>query len=110
MPVQDKNKGGNATAQTKEDLTCAATDFQEESEELTYVSESDLDITEVETLPYAGSPGPQQSGGQRSEAGLESSDRTDAGQRAEGGGARLQAPEDTDKDDALRLVREIFFN
>ncbi|XP_041652698.1 uncharacterized protein si:ch211-127m7.2 [Cheilinus undulatus] len=70
-----------------------------DAQDMTYVSETDLDITEVETLPYTGNmqhPGPE---GQRPEP-----DQTLT--KVE----HTQKPADAaEDDDALRLVREIFF-
>lgn len=74
--------------------------------EATYVSETDLDITEVETLPYIQGtkcPEPEpRSGAAQEDRGLRNTD--------EGVLREKQTPEDaTEEDDAIRLVREIFF-
>lgn len=69
--------------------------------ESTYVSESDLDITEVETLPYTESPQCQGHEGQRS--GPVQNQRAEKEEQT-----HLAAEQDND-DDPFRLVREIFF-
>ncbi|XP_022069404.2 cell cycle regulator of non-homologous end joining [Acanthochromis polyacanthus] len=66
--------------------------------DMTYVSETDLDITEVEMVPYTTSPQHPGSTGQRSEPVQDHTD-LDAEKRKE----------QPQEDDALRLVREIFF-
>ncbi|XP_074534284.1 uncharacterized protein LOC141796881 isoform X2 [Halichoeres trimaculatus] len=66
-----------------------------EAHEMTYVSETDIDITEVETLPYTRSPQHQGLEGQGS------------GQTEE---EHAQMPTHaTEEDDGLRILREIFF-
>lgn len=78
--------------------------------DMTYVSETDLDITEVETLPYTKMPDHPASEGQgsgpfRHRGGLMSTD-VEAGKTHEPPQTAADAVEDND---ALRLVREIFF-
>ncbi|CAI5664426.1 cell cycle regulator of non-homologous end joining [Oreochromis niloticus] len=68
--------------------------------DMTYVSETDLDITEVETLLYTSSPQQQTPEGQRSGT----VENVEAGKTNE---PPQTAAEDSD---ALRLVREIFFS
>lgn len=78
--------------------------------EATYVSESDLDITEVETLPYTGSLQHQGPEGQRSGPVQDRGGLVEAELEAEKEHERSQLPADAaEEDDALRLVREIFF-
>ncbi|XP_035801607.2 uncharacterized protein si:ch211-127m7.2 [Amphiprion ocellaris] len=85
-------------------MTAKRGNLEEESSDggddldMTYVSETDLDITEVETVPYTTSPHHAGSEGQRSEP---VQDHVDL--EAE---KRKEQPQE---DDALRLVREIFF-
>ncbi|XP_061578025.1 uncharacterized protein si:ch211-127m7.2 isoform X1 [Cololabis saira] len=76
--------------------------------DMTYVSETDLDITELETLPYTKSPqhtGPdgKRSGQAQNNRGLKNVD-------VEAEGGKLPTPADpAAEDDALQLVRDIFF-
>lgn len=74
------------------------------AQDTTYVSETDLDITELETLPYASSPPQQKSVGQRSGAVQDHSDLLDV--EKEG---NVQTAKEEDED-SLQLVREIFFS
>ncbi|CAJ1056878.1 uncharacterized protein si:ch211-127m7.2 [Xyrichtys novacula] len=70
-----------------------------EDQESTYVSETDMDITEVETVPYTRSPQYQGAVGQRSGPAQGKTEEEHA-----------QMPTDAaEEDDDLRLVREIFF-
>ncbi|XP_034735038.1 uncharacterized protein si:ch211-127m7.2 isoform X1 [Etheostoma cragini] len=75
--------------------------------EKTYVSETDSDITEVETVPYTRSPQHQGPGGQRSASVKDHAGLVNVGLDAEvkEEHSQMQAEED----DAMRLVREIFF-
>ncbi len=87
-------------------------------QDATYVSETDLDITEVETVPYAKSPrrqgpegrrsGPHQDHGGPANVGLEAEKKEEHSQVPEAAAAAAAAEEE-EEDDALRLVREIFF-
>lgn len=74
-----------------------------EAEEAAHVSETDVDVSEMETLPYATSPTHQGPSGQTSEP-LQA--------RAASGSAGLEVDrkEDEKEEDPLRLVREIFFS
>lgn len=75
-----------------------------------YVSETELDITELETVPYTKSPqhqgpevqgsGPAQDHGGVMKVGLKADRREERSQMAADAG---------EEDDALQLVREIFF-
>ncbi|XP_037834235.1 uncharacterized protein si:ch211-127m7.2 [Kryptolebias marmoratus] len=75
--------------------------------ETTYVSETDLDIAEVETLPY--STGPQRpasekrSGAAQDDGGLMDADVDNVTE------TKRPAGDAAEEDEALRLVREIFF-
>lgn len=73
--------------------------------ETTYVSETDLDITEVETLPYTKSPQHLESKGEKTEAAQDDGGLMNV--KAEINKETLQMP--ADENDALQLVREIFF-
>lgn len=75
-----------------------------DAQETTYVSETDVDMTEVEKVPYTRSPQRQGPGGQRSEPVQDHGGIMNAGLEPEK--KQERAAED---DDALRLVREIFF-
>lgn len=75
--------------------------------ETTYVSETDLDVTELETLPYTKSPQDQGRESERTGAVQDHSDVTKGQPEVETHSqTKADAAED---DDALRLVREIFF-
>lgn len=79
-------------------------------EDTTYVSETDLDITELETLPYASSPLQQKPVVQRSRPGprgQDSDDLLDVELEKEG---KAQMAADAEDEDGLQLVREIFFS
>lgn len=80
-----------------------------DDQESTYVSETDLDMTEVQTVPYTEIPQHQRSEGQSSGLAQDHSSLVSAGLQAEKREAHSQKPEDAVEDDALRLVREIFF-
>lgn len=77
-------------------------------EDTTYVSETDLDITELETLPYASSDLQQKPVVQRSRPGQDSDDLLDVEKKKEG---KAQMAADAEEDeDGLQLVRKIFFS
>ncbi|XP_035859218.1 uncharacterized protein si:ch211-127m7.2 isoform X2 [Sander lucioperca] len=81
-----------------------------DASEKTYVSETDLDITEVETLPYTKSPQHQGPGGQESGPVQDRGGLVNVGLEAEEKEEHSQMPtEAAEEDDAMRLVREIFF-
>ncbi|KAK5902384.1 hypothetical protein CesoFtcFv8_007641 [Champsocephalus esox] len=86
----------------------------------TYVSETDMDITEVETLPYTKGEQHQGAEGQRSgpvqdhsipvNVELDTEEKEKHSQvLAEVAEEDEEEEEDEDDDDALRLVRDIFF-
>ncbi|XP_032380472.1 cell cycle regulator of non-homologous end joining isoform X2 [Etheostoma spectabile] len=75
--------------------------------EKTYVSETDSDIPEVETVPYTKSPQHQGPGGQRSALVQDRAGLVNVGLEAEEKEEHSQMP--AEEDDAMRLVREIFF-
>lgn len=80
--------------------------------DMTYVSETDLDITEVETLPYTTSPQTEGPQGQRSGPVQDGCGLVNVGLEAEEKKERSQMPTEATEaaeDDSLRLVREIFF-
>ncbi|XP_049430304.1 uncharacterized protein si:ch211-127m7.2 isoform X2 [Epinephelus fuscoguttatus] len=77
--------------------------------DMTYVSETDLDITEVETLPYTTSPQTEGPKGQRSGPVQDGCGLVNVGLEAEEKRERSQMPTEAAEDDSLRLVREIFF-
>lgn len=76
------------------------------AQDTTYVSETDLDITELETLQYNSSPPQQKTVGQRSGPVQDHSDLPDVELEKEGN-VQTAAEED---EDGLQLVREIFFS
>ncbi|KAM9351832.1 uncharacterized protein ABDE67_006680 [Symphorus nematophorus] len=87
-----------------------STDCGDAEEEMTYVSETDLDITEVETLPYTRSPRRQDPEGPRSGLARDHSGVMNVGLEAEKKEEHSRMPADAaEEDDSLRLVREIFF-
>ncbi|XP_059191976.1 uncharacterized protein si:ch211-127m7.2 [Centropristis striata] len=98
-------------AATSKMITKPASDALEESSgcgddpDLTYVSETDLDITEVETVPYTKSPQHQASEGQRSQPVQNHGSNENVGLQDK----EKEPAEAAEEDDALRLVREIFF-
>ncbi|KAM9807441.1 uncharacterized protein ACB057_005237 [Neosynchiropus ocellatus] len=79
------------------------------SEEDTYVSESDLDVSQLQTVPYT------ESSGRRGAAeGLtpvqEHVSHEGDGQQSETADLDEETKEEAEEDDELRLVREIFFS
>lgn len=82
-----------------------------DAQETAYVSETDLDITESETVPYTGSPQCQGPEGQRSGPVQDHGSLRNVGLEAERKVEHSQVPADAgEEDDALQLVREIFFS
>lgn len=78
-------------------------------EDTTYVSETDLDFTELETLPYANSPLQQKPVGQRTGPVQDCNALVDVEQEKEGN-AQMAAEAEEEDEDGLQLVREIFFS
>lgn len=123
LPTQAEDKAADTTVKMRESTTTSKmiskpVTFEEESsdcgdaQDMTYVSGSDLDITEVETVPYTKSLQHQGPEGQRSggpvqdhncvvNVGLEVEEKEEHSQRP---------AEQAEEDDGLRLVREIFFS
>lgn len=78
--------------------------------ETTYVSETDLDITEVETLPFAKSPHHAGCEGEKSVQAQNDCGLKNVDVESEQINVQVQRPADAGADDdALQLVREIFF-
>ena len=85
----------------------------------TYVSETDMDITEVETLPYTKGEQHQGAEGQRSgpvqdhsihvNVELDAEEKEKHSQVLAEVAEEDEEEEEDDDDDALRLVRDIFF-
>lgn len=75
----------------------------------TYVSETDLDIAERETVPYTESQQHAGSKGQRSESDLDRGQISNPNMEREKEKEQSQTPCTPEDDDSLRLVREIFF-
>lgn len=87
-----------------------STDCGDAEEDMTYVSETDLDITEVQTLPYTKSPQHQDPEVQRSGRAQDNGGLINVELEAEKKEEHTHMPADAaEEDDALRLVREIFF-
>lgn len=77
--------------------------------EMTYVSETDLDIAEVETVPYCRNPQHPEPEGERSASAQGRLGRSPNNNlKAEKESAQLSTA--AEEDDALQLVREIFFS
>lgn len=109
--TQISKKGSNAREKVKKPLTSPKRlkQISEEKDwdccdypETTYVSETDLDVTEVETLPYTRSPEAERS---------HQNQRTVRNADAEAEGEQEKPTEDAahQEDEALQLVRDIFF-
>ncbi|CAB1440993.1 unnamed protein product [Pleuronectes platessa] len=98
-PASSKTKA-KSVLESLEEESSDCTDAQED----TYISETDLDITDVETLPYTENQGfqGQRSGPVQDPGGVMKADKQVA---------RSQTPADAaqQEDDGLQLVREIFF-
>ncbi|XP_071357378.1 uncharacterized protein [Trachinotus anak] len=123
--VAFQKKGGDTTVKIREKPASSKTKakpvmeaLEEESsdcsdaQEMTYVSETDLDITEVETVPYTESQQHRGLEAQRSGPVQNHSGVINVELEAEKREERSQMPSDAgeeEDDDALRLVREIFF-
>ncbi|KAM4554209.1 uncharacterized protein V3H82_018471 isoform 1-T1 [Fundulus diaphanus] len=78
-----------------------------DDEDKTYVSETDLDITEVGTVPYINNPQHPEPQGEGSGSAQGCREPTKNSLQAEREIERLQTA--AEEDDALQLVREIFF-
>lgn len=78
-------------------------------QEAAYVSETDLDVSEMETLPYTKSPTHQEPGGQMSEPGRGQGARRNVGLEAGRKKQNSQEAAEEEEEDAFQLVREIFF-
>ncbi|KAM6937441.1 uncharacterized protein FYW49_021208 [Xenentodon cancila] len=110
-PTKKKDKPATSQSKSKqltEILEEELSDCCDDDLEMTYISETDLDITEVETLPYTKSPQhPGSDGGSpgraQNDCGLKNID-------VEAERGKMQTPADpAAEDEALQLVREIFF-
>lgn len=103
--VRMKEKPSKTTESVEEEASDGS-----DAQETTYISETDLDITEVETVANTRSLECQGPGGQRSEPVQGHSGVMDVELEAEKKREHLHMPAGTaEEDDALRLVREIFF-
>lgn len=80
-----------------------------EAQEAAYVSETDLDVSEMETLPYTKSPTHQAPSGQTSEPLQAQAAGRNVGLEAERRTENPQTAAEEEEEDALQLVREIFF-
>lgn len=83
-----------------------------DAQETAYVSETDLDTTELETVPYTKSPQHHGPEGQRSSLVQDHDGHLNDGLEDKRKEEHLQMPAEGEEedDDALQLVREIFFS
>ncbi|XP_047451653.1 uncharacterized protein si:ch211-127m7.2 [Mugil cephalus] len=112
--TEEKKREKPATSQETvkpriETLVEESSDCGGDDMEATYVSETDLDITELETLPYTKNLQDPASEGQRSGAVQDRGRLMNSDAQAEKVKEPAEAGEKEDDDDSLRLVREIFF-
>lgn len=80
-----------------------------EAQEAAYVSETDLDLSEMETLPYTKGPTHQEPGGQMSEPAQGQGARRNVGLEAGRQKENSQEAAEEEEEDAFQLVRDIFF-
>ncbi|XP_053741789.1 cell cycle regulator of non-homologous end joining-like [Synchiropus splendidus] len=79
------------------------------SEEDTHVSESDLDVSELQTVPYSESS--ERRGAAEGRTSVQEHDSLKGdGQQSETADLDKKTKEEAEEDDELRLVREIFFS
>lgn len=114
--IKEKPASSKAKAKAEREEVEEESSDCSEAQEATYISETDLDVTEVETLPYTNSqrfqgPEEQRSGPVQNHSGaviseLEGDKKEEHSQTITGA---KEAEEEEDDDEALRLVREIFF-
>lgn len=110
MKITEKHASSNTNKKPVTEVLEKESSDGDDALETTYVSETDLDITEVETLPYTKSPQHQGPESQRSGPVQDHSGVTKGQLEAEKREERPQIIADAaEDDDALRLVREIFF-
>lgn len=111
MATTIKIKEKHFTAETTEKLVMKEGQSLDHShvEDTTYVSETDLDIMELETLSYASSPLQEKPVGQRSGQVQDCNDLLDVELEKEGNAQMAAEAEEEDKD-GLQLVRDIFFS
>ncbi|KAM4618784.1 uncharacterized protein ACJ7VT_008086 [Polymixia lowei] len=101
--LANTKKMGESTTETLEESS------NSDGQERTCVSETDLDIAEMETVPYTSSPQHQQTEGQVSRVARDHRGLVDAGLEAEKILEHSQTPAAANEDDAFQLVRDIFF-
>lgn len=86
-----------------------SSECSEAQEAAAYVSETDLDVSEMDTLPYTKSPTHQEPGGQMSGPGQGQGARRNVGLEAGRKKENSQEAAEEEEEDAFQLVREIFF-
>lgn len=102
--LQNEHKSWSRPAEEKRTLdpvmeaSCGELSDRAEAQDHSYVSESDVDLTEVETLPYAANKETGDDNERKAE------ERWDVNKDAV-----AQTPVKAQEDDALQLVRQIFF-
>ncbi|XP_072241782.1 uncharacterized protein [Leuresthes tenuis] len=112
---QAEEKAKDSTKKNKDPVSSKMTARPENFEECgdletTCVSETDLDVTEMETQPFTKSPQHPGCERQRSGAARDGCGSVDIDVNAERKKGQLHmSPGAAEEDDALRLVREIFF-
>lgn len=100
-PETSKLKSKPVTLPLEEESSDCCDDLQ-----MAYISETDLDITEVETVPYTRSPQHPEPEGERSASAQGHCEPNHSNLKAEKESEQLHTAAE---DDALQLVREIFF-
>lgn len=77
-----------------------------DAQDAAHVSETDLDVSQMETMPYTTSPASQEPGGWTSEPPHAQAASRSVGLEAE----RRKRAADEEEEDELQLVRDIFFS
>lgn len=102
------------TSETRAKLAKEESTDSSDAQETAYVSETDLDTTELETVPYTKSPQHRGPEGQRSSLVQAHDGLLNDGLEDKRNGEHSQTSADAERedkdDDALQLVREIFFS
>lgn len=102
-----------STSKTRAKLVKEESTDSSDTQETAYVSETDLDTTELETVSYTKSPQHHGPEGQRSLLVQDHDGLLNEGLEDKRKEEHSQMPaeeEEEDDDDALQLVREIFFS
>lgn len=112
--TQAEESAADTTKKTKEECFTSEKQAMEEGQssdhnyghDKTYVSETDMDIAELETLPYTSSP-PQQKPASQSSGPVQDPNELLNVELEKDGNAQTKAKGD---EDGLQLVQEIFFS